>query len=240
MLFFYVRHGEPIYDPDSLTPLGERQAEAIGKRLAVYGMDKVYTSTSVRAMQTAKPLCDMLRIVPERLDFAHEDHAWRDFSAINDAGRRTWAFNIPRFIDAFTSPEVRALGDGWYDYEGFGENTFKAGIERVYDASDAFFASLGYVHERYTGRYKIANATNERVAMFAHGGFGIAFLSAMLDIPYPTIATHMDMTHSGLTVIDFREKAGYALPTILTYSNDGHLYKEGLPTGYNSGKAIVY
>ena len=27
MVFFYVRHGDPIYSPDSLTPLGERQAE---------------------------------------------------------------------------------------------------------------------------------------------------------------------------------------------------------------------
>ena len=31
MLFFYVRHGDPIYDPDSLTPLGHRQAEAVAK-----------------------------------------------------------------------------------------------------------------------------------------------------------------------------------------------------------------
>lgn len=35
MLFFYIRHGDPIYNPDSLTPLGRRQAEALGKRLAV-------------------------------------------------------------------------------------------------------------------------------------------------------------------------------------------------------------
>ena len=33
MIFFYVRHGDPIYNPDSLTPLGERQAEAVAKRL---------------------------------------------------------------------------------------------------------------------------------------------------------------------------------------------------------------
>ena len=29
MLLYIVRHGDPIYQPDSLTPLGERQAEAI-------------------------------------------------------------------------------------------------------------------------------------------------------------------------------------------------------------------
>ena len=54
MLFFYVRHGDPIYNPDSLTPLGERQAEAVSKRLAMYGIDKIYSSTSNRAYLTAK------------------------------------------------------------------------------------------------------------------------------------------------------------------------------------------
>ena len=64
MLFFYVRHGEPIYDPDSLTPLGERQAEAVGRRLALYGLDEIYSSSSNRAVCTAKPAADMLRREP--------------------------------------------------------------------------------------------------------------------------------------------------------------------------------
>ena len=60
MLFIYVRHGAPIYDPDSLTPLGHRQAEAVGKRLALYGLDRIYASTSARAIQTAKPAAELL------------------------------------------------------------------------------------------------------------------------------------------------------------------------------------
>ena len=50
MLLFYVRLGDPIYDPDSLTPLGESQAEAVGKRLAFYGLDEVYASSSNRCI----------------------------------------------------------------------------------------------------------------------------------------------------------------------------------------------
>jgi broad specificity phosphatase PhoE len=57
MLLFYVRHGDPIYDPDMLTPLGERQAESVARRMALFGIDEVYSSTSDRAMQTARPLC---------------------------------------------------------------------------------------------------------------------------------------------------------------------------------------
>ena len=55
MILFYVRHRDPVYDPDSLTPLGVRQSEALAKRLALYGVDRIYSSTSNRAIQTTKP-----------------------------------------------------------------------------------------------------------------------------------------------------------------------------------------
>ena len=53
MLLYYVRHGDPIYDPNQLTELGKLQAAAVAKRLARYGVDEVYTSPSNRARQTA-------------------------------------------------------------------------------------------------------------------------------------------------------------------------------------------
>ena len=41
MLLFYIRHGDPIYNPDSLTPLGHRQAESVAKRLSMFGIDEM-------------------------------------------------------------------------------------------------------------------------------------------------------------------------------------------------------
>ena len=61
MLFFYIRHGDPIYVPDSLTPLGERQADALAKRLSMYGVDKIYSSSSNRAILTSKPTCELVK-----------------------------------------------------------------------------------------------------------------------------------------------------------------------------------
>ena len=46
MLLYYVRHGDPIYDPDSLTPLGMEQAAAVARRLAKFGVDEIYSSPS--------------------------------------------------------------------------------------------------------------------------------------------------------------------------------------------------
>ena len=58
MLLYVIRHGDPCYDPDSLTPLGQRQAEAVGRRLAQVGITRVYSSPLVRAQQTAQPAAD--------------------------------------------------------------------------------------------------------------------------------------------------------------------------------------
>lgn len=233
MIFYYIRHGDPIYDPDSLTPLGSRQAEAVSKRLALYGLDKIYCSTSNRAILTSKPTCELLNMQPELLDFANEGHTWNDMTIEKEDGGKTWIFHHQKTVELFNSKDIRDLGDRWYDHPEFKEYNYEKGINRIYTESDAFFESLGYEHIRYTGKYKLKKSNNQRIALFAHQGFGLAFLSCLLDIPYPMFCTHFDMCHTGVTVIEFEEKDGYSIPKILTLSSDSHLYREGLPTFYN-------
>lgn len=234
MIFYYVRHGDPIYDPDSLTPLGARQAEALSKRLALYGVDKIYTSTSNRAILTSKPTCELLNMQPEQLDFANEGYTWNDMTIEKEDGSgKTWIFHHRKTVDLFNTKEIRDLGDRWYDHPEFKNYNYEKGINRIYDEADAFLKTLGYEHIRYTGKYKINKSNDQRIALFAHQGFGLAFMSCILDIPYPMYCTHFDMCHSGLTVIDFQENDGYCIPKILTLSSDSHLYREGLPTFYN-------
>lgn len=231
MLFFYVRHGNPIYTPDSLTPLGKRQAEALGKRLAMYGVDKVYASTSNRAIMTAKPACELLGCDMTLLDFCNESLAWNDLS-IETETLRTWLFADDKTKLLFTDDSVRELGFEWYKHPAFEKYNYKTGMERIYNETDKLFLELGYEHDRYTGRYKVVAPKYDRVALFAHQGFGMAFMSCLLDIPYPQTSIHFDMCHTGLTAIEFRDIGGYAIPKVLTLSSDAHLYKEGLHTGY--------
>ena len=61
MILYYVRHGDPIYNPDGLTPLGKRQAEACAKLLCRTGLDEIYSSTSQRAIDTATPTAEILK-----------------------------------------------------------------------------------------------------------------------------------------------------------------------------------
>ncbi|MBE6535255.1 MAG: histidine phosphatase family protein [Ruminococcaceae bacterium] len=235
MIFYYIRHGDPIYNPDSLTPLGERQAEAVAKRLALHGLDKIYSSPSNRAKLTAQPTCEMLKKQAEIVDFANEGNAWKYFTTPREDGQgRTWLFQNQRSLDLFAAPELRALGDRWFDHPELKDKNYAEGVEWIYQNVDKFFLDLGYEHERYTGRYKIIKPNNDRVALFAHQGMGIALISTLLDIPYPQFCSHFDIGLTGMTVIEFREKDGYAIPKVLTYSSDSHIYREGLPTKYNN------
>ncbi len=231
MLFFYIRHGDPTYDPDALTPLGHRQAEAVGRRLAMYGLDRVFASTSNRAIQTATPACEMLKLKPTLVDFANESYAWEQLTYDSVIGK-TWLFNSPEMRKLFTTLEIKSLGDEWYNHPQLLDKGYKEGIERIKRGADEFFLSLGYEHVPGTGRYKVVKPNNERVALFAHQGFGLAFLSCLLDIPYPEYATHFDICLTGVTVIDFREEDGIAIPKVLMHSGDGHLLTQGLPTSY--------
>lgn len=233
MLFFYLRHGDPIYDPDSLTYLGEKQAEALSKRLALYGIDKIYASTSNRALQTAQPTANILKKTITPLDFANEGHAWNDFTVKNDDGSVTWLFHSEKTKKLFAESSMFELGFDWYRHKELEQYDYKKGVDRIYDESDKFLLSLGYEHIRRTGKYKVIKSNSERVALFAHQGFGIAFLSCLLDIPYPIFANHFDICHTGMTVIDFRERGGFSIPKILTFSSDSHLYRDGICTNYN-------
>ena len=230
MELIYVRHGDPIYNPDSLTPLGEREAEAVAKRIAVFGVDKIYASTSNRAQLTAKPCCELLKKDMELLDFSNEGHAWGELTYTNEDGKKDWAF---RMGEKLLNPEILALYDRWYEHESLKKYNFGAGIDRIQRETDAFLKEQGFEHIKGCGKYKILRENKERIAFFAHQGFGLVFLSCILDIPYPIFCTHFDMRTTGMTVINFAEQDGFAVPQILTLSNDSHLYREGLPLNYN-------
>jgi len=229
MLLYFIRHGDPCYDPDSLTPLGLRQAEAIGRRLARWGIDSIFSSPMRRAMQTAQPAAELLGKEIISVDFASEQHAWDELTLRHEDGSRTWAAHDPDMQKLFASSDVRSLGMRWYEHPAFADTNFKAGMERIARESRKFLASLGYEQTEREGIYRAVRESDERAALFAHAGFGGAFMSHVLGIPYPQYVHTFDLCHSSLTVIEFREKNGICIPRVLTMSNDAHLYCDNLP-----------
>ena len=55
MLLYLIRHGDPDYPTNTLTLRGMFQAEAVGKRMADAGIDRIFSSPMGRARLTASP-----------------------------------------------------------------------------------------------------------------------------------------------------------------------------------------
>ncbi len=246
MLIFYVRHGDPIYSPDSLTPLGERQAESVAKRLALFGVDEVYASSSNRAIQTATPTCELLHKKVKILDFLNENHLDAHLQLPTKDNKKKWFWSHPEASAILASREVRGMGDEWYKHGYFEKYHFEETIHPINRALDEFIASHGYEHDTEKGLYRVNERnTEKRIAIFAHECMGKIVMSHLLDIPFPYYAAHFEMKHSAMTVIRLDDGAlvddndipsEYARARVLTLGNDSHLYRDGLPLLHNCAR----
>ncbi|MBQ0111064.1 MAG: histidine phosphatase family protein [Oscillospiraceae bacterium] len=235
MLLYYLRHGDPIYDPSSLTEYGHAQAKALSKRMVYSKLDYLFVSPSGRAVQTAVPTAAALNLPLVKKDWLNEDLAWGEFSCpIDDKGGRVWIYQVPTFNKLLNSDEIRNMGFSWYDHPAFANTKCKEGCARIRNEMTRFMASFGLIYNAeehtYTADGTFKDFADKRIGVFAHEGIGALFLSALLDIPYPYL-TRFDMTTTGMSVIRLdADGDGVVIPRLLQYDNDSHLYKEGLST----------
>ena len=242
MLLYYIRHGDPIYTPDSLTEQGEKQAEALSKRLADVDFDRIYVSTSNRAYLTAKPTLEKCGKEPIMTDWLNEKVAgsyfWLD---------KMWIYQNEEYIKVFNSESMLNLGRRWSEHECFDGMKVREGERFFAEKIAEMFRDLGYEHDAKNGCYhrtesisvRDSGVSNERrIGIFAHGGAGKIFLSTVLGIPYPLFCTRFDLLHSSMSIVYFDEKKETVYPKLLQFSNDSHLYREGLPLRYNNGVKI--
>ncbi len=233
MILYVIRHADPIYSPDSLTEKGKRQAEALGRRLSVHGLDRIYSSPMNRAQMTAKPAAELLGKKIEILDWTSEDLAGK-YMGFNDperGGGWTWTFGINP--TRFKTEENLALGDKWYEGYPFNQSKAKEGYEIISAESDKFMESLGYKREGL--KYKILNPTDEKIAVFCHYGFGTTWLSHLLGMNPIVFWSTFDINHSGVTIINFPNHSdGYTAPKVLALSDISHYYGDRLPMQFTN------
>lgn len=232
MLLYYIRHGDPIYSPDSLTALGETQARSVARRLALFGVDEIYSSTSNRAIQTATATCELLKKELHTLDFLNEN----DLNGLKiplSEEKNTWIWSHPLYAQMLAEREVRDMGELWYKHPKLEKFHFENTILPINEQLDAFLSSHGYEHDSDKGQYRVKGTPNKkRIAIFAHECMGKIVMSHLLDIPFPYYAAHFEMHTSALTVIRFGDGysatnvSPYVRAQVLTLSNDAHLYKD--------------
>ena len=230
MLLYIVRHGDPIYNPDTLTPKGHLQAKALSKRFLAGGLDKIYSSPMIRAQQTAEPTAEVLGMPIEILDWTSELAAAKDFfvEERKSDGKRGWVFGInPTY---YMNNESAKYYDNWYEapfFKDYPEKDFKKGFERIQNASDELLAKHGY--DRNGSVYNITNPNNDKIAVFCHAGFGSIWLSHLLGIPPHMAWPNIYMPCTSVATFEFvNHENGLTLPSLRQMADLSHLYIEGL------------
>lgn len=230
MLLYIIRHGDPIYTPDSLTHKGRLQAEAVARRLALHGLDRIYVSPKGRARMTAEPTCRLLGITPGIEDFMNESTAMERFHVPLPGGGRTWIMGARR-TEMFL-PENDLPRECWYEAPVFADRPqVRAGYEAHMAESDDFMRRLGFSREG--GLYRRIGPDPGRVACFCHAGFGCTWLSHLLWQPPQLFWRAFDLNHSSLSILSF-EGEELCAPLCLSLSDNSHLYAERLPMEHNN------
>ena len=230
MLLYIVRHGDPIYETDTLTDRGRLQAEAVGKRIFDSKIDRIFSSPMGRAMETAEPACRLLGLEKSIEEWTHEiqderltdfpDGEWKSISLLqNTYYRENGNIDLPY--------------ERTYECTGIERSQMKSAVEYIEKNGKDFLERLGYREEN--GIYRILRPNEEKVALFCHAAFARAWLSVLLHIPLHIMWASFDYTHTGVTVLEFKNNPnGITAPKCLCFSDMSHLYSEKLDMCHNN------
>lgn len=216
MRIVVVRHGEPNYEKDCLTAVGQEQARAAAQRLLSEGIEEVYSSPMGRARQTAQAFCELTNTQAKILDFMHEIR-WGSAN-----GEPIFADGHPWSIADEMMRRREDLSDpGWKTHPVFFGNNLAVGeTEKVARGTDDWLRSLGYEREGLYYRCVDGERAGGTVALFCHGGSSTAMFAHLLNqtFPYLCAAIHMDFT--GITILRFDSRVGSLSLPILELVND--------------------
>ena len=224
MLLYIVRHGDPIYETDSLTERGKLQAEAVGKRMFDAKIDKIFSSPYGRAKETADPACRLLGLEKQIEEWTHEIEDER-LTPFPDGKMKS--ITLVQNTYYLENGNIDLPYERSFECTGINQSNMKDAVKYIEENGKIFLEKLGYKEEN--GIYRILRPNEEKVALFCHAAFSRAWLSVLLHIPLHIMWSSFQYTHTGVTVVEFQNNEnGITAPRCLCYSDVSHLYADGL------------
>ena len=243
MRLLLIRHADPDYSIDSLTPEGWKEAEALAAYSPNLKIDTCYVSPLGRARDTASlPLKKLgktaqvrqwLEEFPAVVDVENSEHLKQAFSRQHMTADGKYAKRIvwdmyPSYYAAH--PEYWDA-EKWRESETARMSDLVLTYDRVVRSFDELLAEHGYVRE---GRlYRAEHASHETVALFCHFGVSCVLLSHLMNVS-PFVLWHMlCLQPSSVTELVTEERQqGTAAFRALQIGSVAHLYAAGLTPSF--------
>lgn len=233
MRLYIIRHAEPDYENDTITPEGRFEAKALAERLSKHGLDRIYCSPLGRARHTMEYTSQLLGIEPvieewtEEIDLTVEQPPWGRLLFCDVPGE------IIRSNDQYMDNKT------WHKKEPFNSTEFQVKFESLKKYSDDFISRQGY--ERDGGCYRCLMPNRDKIAVFCHAGFGLTWLAHLLGVCPTLMWAGFWLPPSSVTTVLFDERSNeWAVPRCIGLGDISHLYKAQLSVKACGIKANFY
>lgn len=227
MRLIFIRHGDPDYEKDSVTPKGEREIELLADKLSREKIDAFYLSPKGRAQRTAQATLnrigrtgttyDWLRefTTPVRLPGTETEHLMWDF--------------LPSFLEKY--PQLYSAEE-WMSVPFIAESGIPLAYEEVCGGFDALLASHGY--RRRVLDYAAERPNRDTLAFFCHFGVTCVLLSHLFNLSPVALLQHFAAPPSSVTTVYTEEReAGIASFRCASYGDVSHLYIAQEPPSFS-------
>jgi len=228
MKLLIIRHGDPDYSIDSLTPTGWKEAELLANRISKLNVKAFYVSPLGRAKDTASvTLRSMGRtadVLPWLREFAP---AGRD--ANRTGGKPLWDW-LPQ---DWTADPRFYHPDTWHQTPYYAQVGAAKEAKWVANGLDTLLAEHGYVRQDKLYR---ADAPNEdTIVLFCHFGVECVLLGHLLGIS-PMVLWHGTCAAptSVTTLITEERREGVAYFRMCAFGDISHLYEAGQEPAFSA------
>lgn len=198
MKIVFVRHGHPNYKDDCLTELGHPQAEAAAERLKDEKIDKIFSSSCGRAVETAEHIAARHNLKIIQLDFMRE---------INWGTPGTDDFVHPwESVDKWVSDGKDMINCDWKNDPDYKDRTVLKSYDKVVSGFDDWLSKFGLVREG--SYYRVTRENNDTIMLVSHGGSSSVVFSHIFNVPFPFVCKTIRPNFTAITEVTFNGKVG--------------------------------
>ncbi|MDX2163201.1 MAG: histidine phosphatase family protein [bacterium] len=225
MRLYIIRHADPDYPNNTITPAGHLEAAALARRLAGHGLDVIAASPLPRAELTAGYTAALVKLPVQTEPWLIEVAGWNTDPDPIDGGYIP-AWDIPGEI--LRANTAYHAWSSWDSTAPLDQPIYRETVTAFQQAADAFLARYGCVRDGTN--YRIEADNRLQIAAFCHNGTALLWLSLLLHIPPPLVWCSFWHAPSAVTTIVFeRRSEHWATPRALSVGDTSHLYEARLP-----------
>lgn len=219
MRILIIRHGDPDYEKDSLTPKGWHEAQLLSERLCKMDIKDFYVSPLGRAKATASCTLEKMQRTATECEWLREFAPSIMRPDVTDHRSISWDW-LPQ---DWTSIEEFYRRDLWMTQEAMTEGSVGKEYQWVTQNLDKILEKHGYVRENDI--YRVEKPNRDTIVFFCHFGLECVLLSHLMGISPMLLWHHTAAAPTSVTTIYTEERRkGIAQFRVSSFGDISHLY----------------